>query len=97
MITKLHKFVHSIQNNRKCNKNYLYSQIIRNERSRKKMTLQEISKGICSVSYLCKLEKNDIIPDESYVRAIFERANIDYNLVGNIIENGENAVSISCK
>jgi hypothetical protein len=58
------------------------------------MTLQEISKGICSVSYLCKLEKNDIIPDESYVRAIFERVNIDYNLVGkNIIENGvENAV-----
>src|SRR5690606_20070413 len=57
-------------------------------------TLAEIAKGICSISYLCKFEKNDIIADESYIKAIFERVNLDFNLVGkNIIQNGvENAV-----
>jgi len=89
VITKLAKFVQSIAPQRKYNKYFLYSQIIKNERSKRKLTLAEISKGICSISYLCKFEKNDIIADESYIRAIFERVNLDFNLVGkNILKNG---------
>lgn len=47
--------------------------------------------GICSISYLCKLERNAIVADESYIKAIFEKVNLDFDKVGiNIIENGVN-------
>ena len=89
MITKLRKFIQKLSQTKKYDKYFLYSQIIKTERAKRKLTLAEMSKGICSVSYLCKFEKNDIIADESYIRAIFERVNIDFNLVGrNILKNG---------
>lgn len=89
MITKLPKFVQGLKKDKKYNKYLFYSQIIRNERTKRKLTLAEIAKGICSVSYLCKFEKNDIIADESYIRAIFKRINIDFDLVGkNILVDG---------
>lgn len=89
MITKLKKFIQSINGKKKYNKFFMYSQIIKNERAKRKLTLAEISKGICSISYLCKFEKNDIVADESYIRAIFERVNLDFNLVGrNILKDG---------
>lgn len=89
MISKLNKFIESLREPKKYNKYYLYSQIIKNERAKRKLTLAEIAKGICSVSYLCKFEKNDIIADESYIRAIFEKVNLDFNLVGrNILKDG---------
>ena len=45
------------------------------------MTLEEMAR-ICSVSYLCKVENQDIVPAEDYVHSLFERVNIDYkNLV----------------
>lgn len=94
MIKKIEKFEVLNGSKKDCGKNYLYSQIIRNERLKRRLTLQEIAKGICSVSYLCKFEKNLIIADEEYIRAIFERVNMDYSKVGlNIIEDGvKNAV-----
>lgn len=89
MITKLKKFIQSINGKKRYNKTFMYSQIIKNERAKRKLTLAEISKGICSISYLCKFEKNDIVADESYIRAIFERVNLDFNLVGrNILKDG---------
>jgi transcriptional regulator with XRE-family HTH domain len=89
MITNLEKFDLLLGNKRPNNKNYIYAQIIRNERIRRKFTLQEIARGICSVSYLCKFEKNVIVVDKEYIKAIFERVNLDYTKVGlNIIEDG---------
>ncbi len=38
-----------------------------------------MAKGICSVSYLSKLENNAIKPSEDYVRALLERVNINYD------------------
>lgn len=89
MITKIEKFDLLLGNKKNPGKTYLYSQIIRNERTRRKMTLSEMAHGICSISYLCKFEKNAINVDEDYIKAIFERVNLDYTKVGmNIIEEG---------
>ncbi|MGI6767800.1 MAG: helix-turn-helix domain-containing protein [Bacilli bacterium] len=89
MITKPEKLKALLRRKTKSNKTYLYSQIIKNERLKRHMTLEEMAKGICSVSYLCKVEKNAIEPDESYIKAIFEKVNLDYDKVGkNILEDG---------
>lgn len=89
MIAKPEKLKTLLRRKTKSNKTYLYSQIIKNERLKRHMTLEEMAKGICSVSYLCKVEKNAIVPDESYIKAIFEKINLDYEKVGkNILEDG---------
>jgi len=89
MITKIEKLEVLKEDRKKISRNYLYSQIIKNERHKRKLTLQEMAHGICSISYLCKLEKNAIVADESFIKAIFERINLDYDKVGlNIIANG---------
>ncbi|MCK9536765.1 MAG: hypothetical protein M0R05_04190 [Bacilli bacterium] len=89
MITKIEKLDVFKNDSKSVNRNYLYSQIIKNERHKRKLTLQEMAHGICSISYLCKLERNAIVADESYIKAIFERVNLDFEKVGlNIIENG---------
>ena len=91
MITKIEKLSVLKNDKNDVNRNYLYSQIIKHERHKRKLTLQEMAHGICSISYLCKLERNAIVADESYIKAIFERVNLDFNKVGmNIIENGVN-------
>ncbi|HPX84890.1 MAG TPA: helix-turn-helix transcriptional regulator [Bacilli bacterium] len=93
MISKIEKFDLLLGNKKVSNKAYLYAQIIKNERLRRKMTLQEMARGICSISYLCKFEKNAISVDEDYIKAIFERVDLDYTKVGsNIIHNGVNEV-----
>ncbi|MDD4000824.1 MAG: hypothetical protein PHX62_08055 [Bacilli bacterium] len=89
MLTKVEKINDLLDKKNTNSKNYLYSQIIKNERLKRHMTLEEMSKGICSISYLCKVEKNAIEPEESYIQAIFERVNLDYEKVGkNILEDG---------
>lgn len=89
MISKIENLEVLKEDRKKANRNYLYSQIIKNERHKRKLTLQEMSHGICSISYLCKLERNAIVADESFIKAIFEKINLDYEKVGlNIIDNG---------
>lgn len=91
MITKIEKLAVLKNDKKEINRNYLYSQIIKHERHKRKLTLQEMAHGICSISYLCKLERNAIVADESYIKAIFEKVNLDFDKVGvNIIENGVN-------
>jgi transcriptional regulator with XRE-family HTH domain len=89
MLSKVEKIESLLRKKTRNSKNYLYSQIIKNERLKRHLTLEEMSKGICSISYLCKLERNAIEPEESYIQAIFERVNLDYKKVGkNILEDG---------
>lgn len=59
----------------------VYSSIIKRERLLQNMTLEETAAGICSVSYLCKLENNQIEPRTEYIKFLFERLAIDYSLV----------------
>ena len=55
------------------------AQMLKNERLRRKMTLEEASRDICSVSYLCKLENSQIKTNDDYVKALCDRYSISYN------------------
>ena len=65
--------------------NSLYAQIIKNERVRRNMTLEEMSENICCVSYLSKLENSLVNASDKYVKALFERVNINYDELKNIV------------
>lgn len=89
MVTKLRKFADDIARGDYSQRGHQYSQTIKAERIKHNMTLEEMAKGICSVSYLCKLENQDIIPAEDYVRSLFERVNIDYTSLTDSAANEE--------
>ena len=78
MITKLRKFADDVARGDYAQRGHQYSQVIKAERIKHNMTLEEMAKGICSVSYLCKVENQDIVPAEDYVHSLFERVNINY-------------------
>lgn len=57
------------------------SQAIKRERLEQNLTLESIAKGICSLSYLSKIENFTIIPHASYLEALCERLNIDFDKI----------------
>lgn len=88
MLTRMEKTKKNNCENENLKAYQLYGQIIRAERKKRNLTLENTARGICSISYLCKLENNLIIPDEFYLKAIFERIQVDYELVEKtVIEN----------
>ena len=60
----------------------IFAQMLKVERLKRNLTLQEAAEGICSVSYLSKLE-NHIIDNcnEALLRPLCERFDIDYDTV----------------
>lgn len=50
---------------------------IKKKRKELNVTQDIISNGICSVSYLSKIENNQIVPKEFYVREIMEKLDVD--------------------
>lgn len=46
---------------------------IKNRRKNKEQTLEKLSDNICSLSYLCKIEKNQIEPNKAFLREICSR------------------------
>lgn len=56
-----------------------YAQIIKSERLKRHLTLEEASKDICSVSYLCKLENSTIKTNETFIKSLCERFSLNYN------------------
>lgn len=58
------------------------SQILKIERARRKMTLEQAADGVCSVSYLSKLENHNVEGlNSGYVRMLCEKYEIDYNTI----------------
>lgn len=56
-----------------------YSEIgtfIKEQRKKRQLTQDVISYGICSISYLSKIENNQIVPNEFFVREIMERLEV---------------------
>lgn len=51
-------------------------QKIKLERLKSHMTQQQLAEGICSTSYLSKIEKNHVVPKQTIQRALFDRLNI---------------------
>jgi len=81
MIEDVKKFIYGIKKRGVSSKGSIYAQIIKGERARQHKTLEEVAKGICSVSYLCKMENYSINPPINFVKTLFERMNLDYNAV----------------
>lgn len=57
----------------------VHAATLKNERIRSNLTLEDITAGICSKSYLSKIENNLLSPDPCVMRLLFERVNIDYD------------------
>lgn len=57
------------------------SQAIKRERLEKNLTLESMARGICSLSYLSKIENFTIIPHTSYLEALCERLDIDFQRI----------------
>ncbi len=73
--------INYVKNLKKSNAMHLnvFSAILKRERLQQNLTLEEVSSGICSVSYLSKLENNQIEPKDDYLKFLFDRLSIDYN------------------
>jgi len=60
------------------NNDKVSAQIIKSERLKRKMTLEEVADGICSISFLSKLENNMVRADEGCVRRICEKMDLNF-------------------
>src|SRR5690554_509803 len=47
------------------------------------LTLEDLSKGCCSISYCSKLENNQIEPDSNIVRKLFDKVDLPYDFIAN--------------
>src|SRR5690554_5698997 len=52
---------------------------LKRERLKLKLTLAELARGECSISYCSKLENNQIQPDNNIARRLFEKVDLDYD------------------
>lgn len=50
---------------------------LKKTRKKQNLTQDDVAKGICSISYLSKIENNQIIPSDYYVNEIMNRLEID--------------------
>lgn len=62
-----------------CNSESFIAATLKNQRNKLKMTLEETTSGICSKSYMSKIENNQLVGDEEILGLLFERVNINYN------------------
>lgn len=93
MISNYEEFINSINYKGINNKGSIYAQIIKGERIKQNKTLEEVASGICSISYLCKLENYMIYPPQNLVKQVFEKMNITYDDINE--ENLENILDDS--
>ncbi len=62
------------------NQQYEYQDVgslIKEKRKELKLTQETISNGICSISYLSKIENNQIMPNEYFVREIMTKLDVE--------------------
>lgn len=52
---------------------------LRRKRLEQGKKLEEVAEGICSVSYLSRIEKNQVEVNEDYYRALFEKLDLNYD------------------
>lgn len=58
-----------------------YSQIIKIERLKQNMTQQSLAQGICSTSYLSKIEKEHVLPREHIKNALLKKLQLDVQVL----------------
>ena len=57
-------------------KNKTIGSVIKHYRLERNLTLEDTAKDICSISYLCKVENNQIVPSKSILPNLITRLNI---------------------
>ena len=67
--------------NQEREENHIWSQLLKRKRLEQNRTLEEVAKGICSPSYLSKIENGQVDADEVYYRALFEKLDLKYEKV----------------
>lgn len=67
---------------------------IRYKRVEKGLTLEEASEGICSISYLSKLENNQIMPSPKFMFLLNERFSIQESLESDLRQYEEDKIKI---
>lgn len=66
-----------------------YGNLIKVERMRRNMKQSVLARGICSISYLSKIENNQTSPSEEVLELIFERLSLDVPLYFDLSEQVE--------
>lgn len=61
--------------------------LIKERRKELKLTQELISNGICSISYLSKIENNQISPNEFFVQEIMEKLDVDKSVYQKTIDD----------
>jgi transcriptional regulator with XRE-family HTH domain len=62
---------------------------IKKRRKELNITQDEVTEGICSISYLSKIENNQIIPNNYFVREIMEKLDVDEVVYTNSLREKE--------
>lgn len=63
--------------------------LIKSNREKLGLKQEYLCKGICSISYLSKIEKGNITPSEEIVNLLFNRLGIEFNNDVEFIKNGK--------
>lgn len=64
-----------------------YGILLKRKRLEMKKTLEEVAQGVCTVSYLSRIENNMVEVDESYFSSLFKKLNMDFSLIKEEKEN----------
>lgn len=67
--------------------NKRYGILLKRKRLEMRKTLEEVSNGVCTVSYLSRIENNMVEVDESYFMSLFKKLNMDFNVIKETKEN----------
>ncbi|VEU80356.1 helix-turn-helix domain-containing protein [Haploplasma axanthum] len=75
-LTRIRKIINEYQNMLD-QKDRTIGSIIKHYRKERNYTLDDTSNGICSISYLCKVEKNQLIPSDIILPKLIKRLKIN--------------------
>ncbi len=67
---------------------------IKKRRKELNITQDEVTEGICSISYLSKIENNQIVPNDFYVREIMAKLDVDEVVYTNSLKEKDYLVKI---
>ncbi|QUH18584.1 helix-turn-helix domain-containing protein [Alkaliphilus sp. B6464] len=63
--------------------------LIKSNREKLGLKQEYLCKGICSISYLSKIEKGNIVPSEDITRMLFKRLGVNFNNDIEFVRNGK--------
>jgi transcriptional regulator with XRE-family HTH domain/succinate dehydrogenase flavin-adding protein (antitoxin of CptAB toxin-antitoxin module) len=78
----IHKLENDLERRKQAKKDFYFSSIgilVKKTRLKKKLTQENVARGICSNTYLSKFEHNTVPINEEYLSLIMERIDIGYN------------------